>query len=211
MLEIDWRDRLIQANESLFLRQLGGRNYSPGRPAVGDGWRDLVEIAVKRIRRAAQDYRILISQIKSTSGSVRISWDPAGPLPAGNAAAIEHAAALARARSLCTCQVCGTVGSLWRCGELMATACDEHGAGVPEPIPPGFENFHVVPEFENGRPQAIWCRRYDRKRDRFIEVDASSGGVARPAMLVSAHSGLCGSKAGVTGGGPAARFIMNQE
>jgi hypothetical protein len=65
----------------------------------------------------------------------------------------------------------------------------------------------VVLEFEDRRPQAIWCRRYDRKRDRFIEGDASRGVVARPAMLVSARSDLHGSKAGISGGGPAGRFI----
>jgi hypothetical protein len=205
MLEIDWRDHLIQENGALFFRELGGRMYSPGRPAVGDGWRELVETVVKRIRCAVQGSHVLISQVKSTSGSVRISWETAEPLPAGTAAAIAHAAALAHARSLCTCEVCGAIGSLWRCGELLGTACDEHGAGVPEPIQPGFENLHVAFEFKNGRPAAISCRRYDRKDDHFVDVDASRVVVARRAMPVSARSDLHGTQAGISGGGPTAR------
>jgi hypothetical protein len=167
MSGIDWRDLLIDENRDIFLREFGGRTYAPGRPAVGDGWRELIETAVRRIRCAVRGSDLFVSQIKSRYGSVRISWETVEPLPAGTAAAIEHAVALAKARSLCTCEVCGAIGTSWRRGELLGTACDEHGAGVQVPAPSWFENLHVVLEFKGGRPAAIRCRRYDRNGDFF--------------------------------------------
>jgi DNA polymerase III subunit epsilon len=44
MTGVDWRDRLVDKNGPLFLRELRGHTYAPGRPAVGDGWQKLLEI-----------------------------------------------------------------------------------------------------------------------------------------------------------------------
>ncbi|UPJ53411.1 hypothetical protein IVB30_20100 [Bradyrhizobium sp. 200] len=170
MTHIDWRDRLVAENRRLFLRKIRGRAYAAGRPDVGDGWRSLIERAVESIRRAAAGHTVLISRIKSSSGSVRICWEAEASLPREIGAAIDGAVDLAAARSRCGCEICGSVGALWRCGERLATACDEHGVGIPQPIPSGCENLHVVLGFENGLPAPIRYRRYDPKSDSLAHV-----------------------------------------
>jgi hypothetical protein len=171
MAEIDWRDHLMMRNASLFLKELGRRAYWPGRPDVGDGWRELIELAIDRVRRAATGQKILISRISSTSGSARMSWE--GPMSISHEIAreIERAIALARARSLCTCEICGSTGSQWRRGERLGTYCQRHGAGIPEPNLPGFQNLHLSFVFDAGRPATISFQRYHRESDRFLDVD----------------------------------------
>jgi len=183
MTDMDWRDHLVHKNGPLFLRDLRGRTYAPGRPAVGDGWQKLISIAIARIDRAAYGQRVHITQVKSTHGSVSILWEAVSPLRGRIVAGIENAVALARARSLSTCEVCGAIGWLWRRGDWLVTACDEHGGGVREPIPSGLENLHVVLGFADGSPAPICCRRYDRTGDCFHDIDASRLVVGAPSSL----------------------------
>lgn len=169
MAEIDWRDRIMMRNASLFVKKLRGRTYWPGRPDVGDGWRELVELAIDRVRNAAIGQEILISRISSSSGSARISWEGPRSISDKIARQIEEAVALARARSRCTCEICGSTGSQWRRGERLGTYCQRHGVGIPEPAPPGFQDIHVTFMFNNGRPAGISIRRYQRESDRFLD------------------------------------------
>lgn len=180
MAEIDWRDRLMMRNPSLFLRKLGGRTYWPGRPDVGDGWRELIELAIGRVGRAAMGQPILISRISSRSGSARMSWEGPRSISDKIAREIEGAIALARARSLCTCEICGSTGSQWRRGERLGTYCQRHGGGIPEPAPPGFQNLHVTFMFNNGRPAGISFRRYHRESDRLLDWDPFATMVVAP-------------------------------
>lgn len=180
MAEIDWRDRLMMRNSSLFLKKLGGRTYWPGRPDVGDGWRELIELAIDRVGRAAMDQQILISRISSRSGSARISWEGPRCISDKVAREIEGAVALARARSLCTCEICGAKGSQWRRGERLGTYCRRHGVGIPEPTPPGFQDLDVTFMFNNGRPAGISIRRYHRESDCFLKWDPFAPTVVAP-------------------------------
>jgi hypothetical protein len=180
MAELDWRDRLVIRNAFLFRKKLGGRAYWPGRPDVGDGWRELIELAVDRIRRAAMGQEVLISRISSTSGSARISWEGPQSISDKIAREIERAIALARARSLCTCEICGSTGSRWRRGERLGIYCEQHGVGIPEPNLPGFQNLHVTFMFNDGRPAGISFQQYHRESDRFLESDLFARVVVAP-------------------------------
>src|ERR1700730_14384076 len=137
----NWRIDLIERHPHLFQTETG----TPGYPAVGDGWRDLVETAVGRIAdavAAAPSGSLAIVQIKEKFATLRIYTSSCTALPDGIRAKVEEAIALAEARSACTCETCGAEGRLFKRGGVYLTACDEHGKGEPVPVRPGRENLH---------------------------------------------------------------------
>lgn len=164
----DWRERLVETYPDLF------RSADPPRvqgwPAVGDGWRDLLERACDRIRATvrADGGWFQSTQIKEKFGELRFYWT--GTLSPEAAARVEDAIKLAEARSARTCEVCGAAGRLY--GPIwLLTRCDTHNEGRrPEPIRSQMENIH----FENrliGGKREFRCRRYVRETDSFVDVD----------------------------------------
>ena len=62
-------------------------------------------------------------------------------------------------------------------GAWLTTRCAAHAEGRP-PVPPraGFENMHIVRHLVGGK-RHVTCRRYDRERDVFVDVDPASLGI----------------------------------
>jgi hypothetical protein len=156
-----------------------GRTYTPGWPAVGDGWRALVETAISRIAKvvaANPRATVKIVEVKGWRGALRLHWRGKN-LVAKTEHAIEDVVALGEARSACTCEVCGRAGVRHTSGNWVATACPDHARGEPVPVTRGFENLHIVRTFNAGNYPIASCRRYVRETDSFVDVDPQSLGV----------------------------------
>jgi hypothetical protein len=165
----EWREDLILRHPDLFR----GGAY----PEVGDGWADLVSRAVQRISNASKAGRspVHIVQVKEKYGTLRVYTEMIED--AATAAAVEEAISLAKARSACTCEVCGAEGCLRERGDVFATACDEHAKGNPVEVRPGWENIHITRALRDGRVRIVSCRRYDRAADAFVHVPPFALGI----------------------------------
>jgi hypothetical protein len=173
-----WQARLVARHPSLFL---SGHNQTciPGLPLVGDGWRDLVERAVDRVANtlaAAASGSVTLVQVKEKFGVARIYWNGTG-LTKATENAIADIIAKAEGRSACTCETCGRSGVLHQVGGQLLTACAEHSKGTLVPVSPGWENLNLVRGFRDGNAAILVCRRYDRARDSFVDVDPVSLGI----------------------------------
>jgi hypothetical protein len=155
-----------------------GRTYTPGKPTVGvgDGWRELVEIAISRIATvvaANPGATVKIVEVKRWRGTLRLYWRGRN-LGAKAEHAIEDVVAMAEARSACTCEQCGNAGVLHARGDRLATACPDHARGDPVPVTPGLENVHIVRTFDGSRHPIACCCRYVRETDSFVDVGPQS-------------------------------------
>ena len=173
----DWKIELIRAHTRLFHPLKGDSEGAQGYPECNEGWRDLLERACVRIENALDNGdSVKITEIKEKHGTLRIYWS--GRLPSEAEAKVDEVVDLAKARSACTCEICGAEGRLYSRGGWLATACREHARGEPTPVRPGFENLHVVRRFGAGGLQTVVsCRRYDRATDAFVDVDPGSLGI----------------------------------
>ncbi len=174
-----WQSNLVARHLALFTITEDGQTATPGWPTCGDGWRELVETAVGRVAdavAAAPAGSLRIVQIKEKFAGLRLYWQSAG-LSDGIKNAVEEAVALAEARSICTCEVCGQPGRLFKRGGWMLTRCDGHAQGNPVTIRPGRENLHIVRTVDAGRIRIKSCRRYDPASDTFVDVDPQSLGI----------------------------------
>lgn len=172
-----WRRRLVERFPNLFVHRQGDQTSTPGYPAVGDGWRDLIEVAAERIDIAAAGGGFRIDQIKEKYGTLRLYVDRDVGVSPEAIAAVDEAVALAEARSACTCEQCGREGALYSAGIWLTTLCPDHAKGEPLPVRDGFDNVFVVRALIGGRLRIVSCRRYDRLEDRFVDVDPSSLGI----------------------------------
>lgn len=173
--EWTWQSDLVARHPNLFNIRMDARKITPAYPAVGDGWRELIERAISRIAAAMSGTKtgwVRIVEINSKFGTLRFYWRGAD-LCDQIEVAIQDAVAKAEARSGCTCEVCGAPGVLHARGDWLATACPEHARGEPVPVMKGFENLHIVQTYAGHRPVAS-CRRYDRQTDWFADVDLKS-------------------------------------
>ena len=171
----DWRVDLIEAHPGLFLCPPVPRRLRRGYPDCEEGWRDLLERACDRIEAAVEGGAFRVLQIKEKYGTLRFYWD--GELSPEAETKVEEAIALAYVRSACTCEICGAEGRLYSRGGWLATACAQHARGEAVPIKPGFENLRIDRRIVEGRVQIIFCRRYDRAGDTFVDVDPKSLGI----------------------------------
>jgi hypothetical protein len=172
-----WRDDLIARHPAMFGDD---PEYRPGFPEVGDGWRDLVELAVERLATVLRDRpgtSLVIDQVKEKFGTLRIYAHGSYMKHAETRERIEHAIDLAVARSACTCEFCGAEGRLYSRHGWLTTACSEHGTIEAVEVRPGFENLHVVRELRGGNLRIFRCRRYLRDQDIFVDVDPKSVGL----------------------------------
>jgi hypothetical protein len=164
---------------NLFLVKLDGRTTTLGYPEVGDGWRELVEIAASRIAAAmaaAPNGSLQVVQIKEKFGTLRLYRHSNG-LSDAVENAVRDAIALAEARSACTCEVCGAEGRLYSSDGWLATACAEHANGTIVVLEPGWGNLHVVRGDVGEKTGVFTYRRYVRETDSFVDVDPKSLGI----------------------------------
>jgi hypothetical protein len=172
----DWKIELIGAHARLFHPPKGCLEGAQGYPECSEGWRDLIERACVRIENALDNGdSVKITEIKEKYGTLRFYWS--GRLPSEAEAKVDEVVDLAKARSACTCEICGAEGRLYSRGGWLATACREHARGELAPVRPGFENLHVVRRFGAHGLQTVSCRRYDRATDAFVDVDPGSLGI----------------------------------
>jgi hypothetical protein len=172
----NWKVALIEAYPDLFQPPAGTPEGAEGAPECGEGWRDLLDCACIRIQAAisAQSGSFRFTQIKEKYGTARLYWE--GVLSLETEEKVDEAIDLAQARSACTCEQCGKPGRLFNRGGWFATACDEHGKGVPVAERRDFEQVHVVYRIVEGHAVAS-ARRYDRSTDTFIYIHPGSSQV----------------------------------
>jgi hypothetical protein len=174
-----WREELMARYPNLFHVKLDDRIATLGFPEVGDGWRELLEIAVSRIATAmaaAPRGSLRIVQIKEKLGTLRL-YRHADKLSRAVENSVNQAVALAEARSACTCEVCGAEGRLYNSGGSLATACAEHANGTIVALKPGWENLHVIRGYVGEKMGIFTYQRYVRKTDSFVDVDPKSLGI----------------------------------
>ena len=149
------------------------RFFSCGAPTVGDGWDELLELALRRVEAAMagerKDAVFAIVQVKEKFGTIRIYYE-ARSLSAPAKEAIEEAVDLAEARSACTCEICGSEGRLFDGLGWFTTRCTRHADGDPVPVAHGHANLQIVWTAHKGGVRVETCRRYDRERDMFIDA-----------------------------------------
>jgi hypothetical protein len=161
-----WQQELVDRHPELFVRSFRGVRFSPGFPCCCDGWREIVVRLVERVSLAAAGHRILLSQILERHGALRVHWKAECRISGEVDFAISEAVALAEARSMCTCSVCGAAGHPFSSGSWLLTACADHARGTLVPISPSDENAHIV---RKPNQTTKWCR-YDRARDMFVDM-----------------------------------------
>ena len=167
----DWRETLMRRYADLF--GLDGRaapETASSYPAVGDGWRELVEKAVERIAAAVPaGMNFKITQIKEKLATLRMHFD-ADRLPDDALSTVREATLLAEMRSACTCEVCGAEGCFYDDDGWLKTRCAAHAAGAPIPAQPGYKHLLLEFTLTDGRLTISTCRRYDRARDCFVDA-----------------------------------------
>lgn len=170
-----WRRRLMDRYPEIFLRTPSGDESLYGYAFVGDGWRDLIEVAVERIAARAPLGSFRIDRIEEKYGTVVMALQrvQAG-LDADILSAVDEAVALAEARSASTCQICGAEGALYDADGWFVTRCAEHAHGVPVPVRPGWDNVELLMVVSGGHLKVSRARRYDRLTDTFIDIDPST-------------------------------------
>ena len=177
---LTWQAALVAQYPALFDLRIDGRVLAPGYPTVEDGWQDLVERTVGRIAAIAagapSGSSLSIVQIKQKYANLRLYWSGTG-LGDEITSAIEEAVALGEARSACTCETCGEPGRLHDWKGWLLTACPEHARGDVVPREPGWEGITIVRGYKDGRVWLHSCRRYDRDKDSFTDVDPASLGI----------------------------------
>jgi hypothetical protein len=170
-----WQAQLVARHPRLFDITIDGRPH-PGYPAVGDGWRELVETAVERIAVAVSEApRLLVKivQIKEKFATIRIYWRAGPTLPQSVRDALQTAIDLAEARSACTCETCGAPGRLFNDAGYYQTACDAHGKGTSVRTAPERADVHLC-HVRRGGKLVVRARRYLRDTDSFADVNLSS-------------------------------------
>lgn len=174
----EWRRAFMEKHAHLFTFIVDGKLMMSGYPAIGDGWRDLLERAMERIATAAgeeTDASVLITQIKEKFGGIRIYHQ------SRNASAmlddmVSEAVDLAEARSYCTCDVCGSEGKLRDKNGWYFTRCEEHAEGAATVASPVSGRLHVIYRMRGGELRVTGRRRYDRALDAFIDLPVTDSG-----------------------------------
>lgn len=162
----DWRTDLIEAHPDLFHPPQGQPEKAAGYPWCEEGWQDLLERMCVRIETALRDGETVhFSQVKEKFAGLRVYWR--GHVSAETTARISEAIALAQARAACTCEECGAVGQLHRHVGRYQTLCAAHAKGTEIKAEPGHHDMHIV---RGPTPSGYASRRYDRERDRFLDI-----------------------------------------
>lgn len=173
----DWRTHLMEEYPSLFSVGPGGARA--GYPDVEDGWRDLLERALRRISAAVggTSGTVRITQIKEKFAGIGIYYDATGLSPE-TISAIDGAIDLAEARSECTCEVCGEEGTLCDDAGWYTTRCTSHAVGS---VRAGDRGRQLRTVYSGPKAARQIVRRYDRAGDRFIVIsDTGDGEGATP-------------------------------
>ena len=125
----DWGDDLIRSHPNVFGSARSNRAY----PRVGDGWRSLVGLTIRRLSDAiaAHPKAVLrITSIEQKYGSLRILYSGSG-IPAAAVDAIENVLTMAEAVSEHTCELCGSPGRLFEDRGMLGARCGVHASGRP--------------------------------------------------------------------------------
>lgn len=126
-----WGSDMIRRYPKLF--GTGAARDDRAYPRVGDGWRSLVQLTVRRISDAVCNEpmaQLRITSIEQKYGSLRISYS-GSRIPAAAIDAIENALTIVEAVSERTCELCGATGLLYYEAGTIAARCPAHAKGSP--------------------------------------------------------------------------------
>ncbi|MHC2467416.1 hypothetical protein [Bradyrhizobium embrapense] len=169
----NWQAELVEAYPDLF-HPIDEPPAAQWRPAVCDGWGDLVHRACVRIRAAVQANggTFQVAQIKEKCGDPRINWEAI----LSPRAKVDEAIGLAKSRSASTREICGEVGRLYApCWLTICCAVRSQERQVVE-LEPHFKSAHIDEQIIDDR-SVVRCRRYDRVTDGFVDVYPGSFGI----------------------------------
>jgi hypothetical protein len=173
-----WQDALVGSYPHLFHRS---SSQAPVCRGIGEGWRETVELLVRRLADIVGTRPVAIVRISQKCGHLRIDTWADHAVTVELQMEMDYAIALAEARSACVCEQCGSEGLLYRCSSMLRTCCAEHATGDPVPVRRGMERLHLVRKIVGGRPGPISAGRYDRVTDAFVDVDPSTLELADPS------------------------------
>ena len=169
-----WQDALVASYPHFFPRS---SCHAPVCRGIGEGWRETVELLVRRLADIVGARPVTITRISRKWGRLRIDTWADHAVTAELQMEMDYAVALAEARSACVCEQCGGEGLLYRCGSMLRTRCLEHAEGDPVPVHRGMERLHLIRKVVGGRTGPISAGRYDRATDTFVDVDPSTLGL----------------------------------
>ncbi|MHC2462431.1 hypothetical protein [Bradyrhizobium embrapense] len=172
----DWQTKLIKRYPNMFLQSFRGVAFAPGFPRCSDGWQLLVTKLVERVAAAAADGSIYFTHLVEEHGGLRVHWSSRTELPPKAALRVEEAVALAEARSVATCSVCGAEGRLFASDYRLSPLCKAHESGTAVPFISGFHDIFLRRGVVRHR-STLQRVRYDWRSDTF--VDAPLANVAK--------------------------------
>jgi hypothetical protein len=164
-----WQDKLIRRYPNVFLRSFRSVPFAPGYPRCEDGWQDLVTRLVERVDAAHNDGTVYLTHMVAEHGGLRVHWNSRTELTQRTAIDIEEAVALAEARSLSTCVVCGAEGRLFASGFRISPLCKDHESGTPVPVVSGFHDVFAKRGIVRSR-SVLMSVRYDWAADAFVQA-----------------------------------------
>lgn len=170
----DWRDALWTAHAPLFE---GSSPFATGIGTLPQGWRELVESLCGRLTTASGPAgRVRVSRLEDDRAALHVSWKALAP-HGGFEAEVSEMVARSTARSACTCQSCGLVGTRCRIGFSRFVACPLHMPRGAIEITPNWPTIRTTRAFVGGRSRIVACDVYDRGLDRFVAAAPASLGI----------------------------------
>jgi hypothetical protein len=162
-----WRLEFMKAHPRLFQIMADEPELSFGYPQCQVGWREILDRLCARIEDALLENETFeFVRVRQKLGVLRVVWD--GEVSNDTRRKITAAVDLSRARSACTCEICGREGRRFVTRGWLATSCPEHAAGDPAPVRPGFENILLVRRTPGSLD--VYYARYDRETDTLTEI-----------------------------------------
>jgi hypothetical protein len=162
-----WWLEFMTAHPRLFQIMADEPELSFGYPQCQVGWRDILDRLCARIEDALRENETFeFVRVRQKLGVLQVVWD--GKVSDGTRRKISAAIDLSRARSSCTCEICGREGRRFVNRGWLATSCPEHGVGDPAPERPGFKNILLVRRTPG--TSDVYCAHYDRETDTLTKI-----------------------------------------
>jgi hypothetical protein len=173
--EMNWRLELICRHRDLLSHDPSFPGINFGTMFMPEGWREIIERAVRRLQALADESGIPIRIVRMTrlNGILRIRCTP-DVLPDQFRNRRKEIFELAEMRSALSCETCGGAAYAFKLGDETFTRCLDHAVGRLVARRSDFDDFEVTWKWR-GIHMVRSYRKYDRARDVFVELDVRNG------------------------------------